>query len=214
MNRSLMTSHNTMNHVATLKANEHELCHSLMTSHNTMNHIATKSSSLEHDVLTMNSVTTLMAPRNIEGCRDDAPLALHTPASFTAPGTDESALPMWLRVGVTAEAVVEAQPWKPTRFVPGMRVEARYGGYEHWFPAVLGQMVRPDKSMDVNATSKQRARAGPTEFEVNYDDGDYESNVRASLLRVNPADVDATGGGHGAVLCAEAAIKRNVLQWD
>jgi hypothetical protein len=31
-----------MNHVATLKANSHELCgHPLMTSHNTMHHVAT-----------------------------------------------------------------------------------------------------------------------------------------------------------------------------
>jgi hypothetical protein len=38
---SLMTSHNTMNHLATLKANDHELCRPLMTSHNTINHATT-----------------------------------------------------------------------------------------------------------------------------------------------------------------------------
>jgi hypothetical protein len=30
-----------MHHVATLKTNIHKLCHSLMTSHNTINHVAT-----------------------------------------------------------------------------------------------------------------------------------------------------------------------------
>jgi hypothetical protein len=46
---ALVTSHNTMNHAATLKVNGHELCHSLMASHNTaINHAATLKADYDH----------------------------------------------------------------------------------------------------------------------------------------------------------------------
>jgi hypothetical protein len=56
----LVTSHNIMHHVATLKANGHELCHPLVTPHNIMHHVATLKAiplTAPRTLLTMNPVT-------------------------------------------------------------------------------------------------------------------------------------------------------------